>query len=113
VPPDPIQHRYFDIYIDGINRDSVGIPTPTSFLSHTGPSLAKNEAEKSGFPPREYEPPGKGIEKLGELEKRGLQGGFHKMSYFGAKTVIWAHFWVEKRDFMSFVGQLWSILVIL
>jgi len=72
-----------------------------------------SEAEKSGFPPREYEPPGKGIEKLGELEKRGLQGGFHKMSYFGAKTVIWAHFWVEKRDFMSFVGQLWSILVIL
>lgn len=31
-----------------------------------------SEAEKSGFPPREYEPPGKGIEKLGELEKRGL-----------------------------------------
>merc|ERR1712071_490171 len=31
-----------------------------------------SEAEKSGLPPREYEPPGKGIEQLGELEKRGL-----------------------------------------
>ena len=61
-----------------------------------------SEAEKSGLLPREYEPPGKGIEKLGELEKRGLQGGFHKMSYFGVKPVIWSHFWVENRDFMSF-----------
>jgi broad specificity phosphatase PhoE len=31
-----------------------------------------NEAENAGLPPREYEPPGKGIEKLEDLEKRGL-----------------------------------------
>ena len=38
-------------------------------------------------------------------ERRVVQGGFPKMSYFRVKTVFLGHFWVKKRDFRLFLGQ--------
>ena len=40
-----------------------------------------------------------------ESLKNGVKGGFSGMSYFWVKTVNLGHFWVEKRDFESFLGQ--------